>query len=150
MNRSLHSTFVLIFNLALLSSAAVFAQPSTPADETEAQLQQAWWHHPAKAEAFGLTPETRAQMDDVLRAHLESRWSRDDLRQMRLDVAEALVAGSWKQAETTSTNWTDSLVEQRRRETELKIQVAKLLTPEQRRDRPKSRVRNEAGGPRRN
>lgn len=126
---------VLVF-AALVSSSPLSAQTEQEAPNREAQLNRlldsVWWNNPDKVSGLNLTEAQRAQMDDLLVDHHNSLGAQKSLRRIRAKFNDALVSGSWDQAHKLSVELVEGIEESTQRNYDLKIQVMRIMTGEQR------------------
>lgn len=141
----------------LLAVGGVWAQDGTPAQEApsesdkpaesartkgadrrapagpEALVAKIWWNQPKKVQELGLTDAQRQKMDAVLRAYLEDRpAAQQRQRQAFAAISDALAAGdrdaALRQGEAAARAAGDPVLQQ----VEMMIDVAVIMTPEQR------------------
>ena len=125
---------------ALLLSAGLLAGP-TSAQDTAPPSDQAqmiadataavWWNRTRFIDRLALSEELRQQMDTALAGHLEGADQKARAQQQKV-LGQALAAGEWDKALATVDALNTARAEAFSAQTQLKIDVLKMLEPNQR------------------
>ncbi|MEO1088055.1 MAG: hypothetical protein AAFY88_27800, partial [Acidobacteriota bacterium] len=112
-----------------VSSAA--QAPAAEAAEASPAMANAWWNQARFIERLALSPDGRQQMDAILAEHLESADPKARA-QTQAKLHEALLAGDWDAARAALDGVNTARTASFNDQTELKIEILKLLSSEQR------------------
>lgn len=115
------------------AAAEKSAARTAPRRDTD-PAERMWWNGEKLVAGLGLSPEQRSAMDARLTTRLAER--RDHLvayGKLRGEMATALAAGDWEAAEAKAAEASTVLAAANGAETDLVIDVMKLLSPTQRR-----------------
>ncbi|MCG8456467.1 MAG: hypothetical protein MI919_09305 [Holophagales bacterium] len=126
--------------IALLTSSLAVAQETQAGegvdDRRQARIEQTveriWWNRADRVATLGLTAETRARMDELLRQHLKETYEMPTRVGPMQAMAELMVAGDWQAAEVKSEEVVEASAAPIRRQMKLMIEVMKLLDEGQR------------------
>ncbi|MEM8997233.1 MAG: hypothetical protein AAGF23_20790 [Acidobacteriota bacterium] len=127
------SVSVPLIAVALACALPVSSAAQAPAAEAEASpaAANAWWNQSRYIERLALSADGRTQMDAALTAHLESTDPKARA-ETQAKLHGALLAGEWDAARAALDGVNTARNEAFADQTELKIEVLKLLSPEQR------------------
>jgi hypothetical protein len=119
----------LAFALAALSAAAQAPAPGKPAVE---RVRRHWWNDPALVKDLSLSAEQRAAADALYEAHDAKLRSGGGRGAAQAAFTAALERGDWDAAQKQLDQQAAEAGEPLRAAGELKIEVLRQLSPEQR------------------
>ena len=106
--------------------------PQAIRDGIERVTSRMWWNQSDKIAALKLTAEQRAEMDTLIRSHLEKQRNSTAMREAFAAFQETLEAGDWDGARKRAQGLADAAAEPVLSQAEMMIGALSLLSAEQR------------------
>ena len=132
--KSLSLAAALLISAGLLAGPASAQGDAPPADGAQMiadATAAVWWNRTRFIDGLALSDEIRQQMDAVLAGHLEGADKATRAKQQK-ELGQALAAGEWDKALATVDALNTARAEAFSAQTRLKIDVLKMLEPNQR------------------